>query len=306
MSNGQEGRVPGNLLTTAMLCVAKLAVLRQLAAEGESADPLLVPSPSLGRRESHRALAIASRLRRTPMSPRCIRCCNRCSPIPSTHRIPRPFSLCSCMLCATRVCLRHSVPNPLRLQVPQTWQEVDDQTTLLELVRGRSEWVVHTACSEELWSTRLPNEKARAAPSSAIARHICLLKPLAAAGTCRHYSTPETAFRSAVVGQLHSPLRISKPQPNRTQTSCDDKRLSLQLKWRLCLKPCAKLPAVMMWEPPIGWSLNPLGIRTWEPESNRNTLGSLKMYAQHSAASIAPRRWVVHSASDGSIVLATC
>jgi hypothetical protein len=36
----------------------------------------------------------------------------------------------------------------------------------------------------------------------------------------------------------------------------------------------------MMWEPPIGWSLNPLGIRTWEPESNRNTLGSLKMYAQ--------------------------
>jgi hypothetical protein len=232
------------------------------------------------------------------MSPRCIRCCNRCSPIPSTHRIPRPFSLCSCMLCATRLCLRHSVPYHLRLQVPQTWQEVDDQTTLLELVRGRSEWVVHTACSEELWSTRLPNEKARAAPWSAIARHICLLKPLAAAGTCRHYSTPETAFHSAVVGQLHSPLRTyfqaaTESHSDFRDDQCDDKRLSLQLKWRLCLKPCAKLPAVMMWEPPIGWSLNPLGIRTWEPESNRNTLGSLKMYAQHSAASIAPWKALV-------------
>ena len=74
------------------------------------------------------------------------------------------------------------------------------------------------------------------------------------------------------------------PSRNRSHSDfrddqCDDKRLSLQLKWRLCLKPCAKLPAVMMWEPPVGWSLNPLGIRTWEPESNRNTLGSLKMYA---------------------------
>jgi hypothetical protein len=56
-------------------------------------------------------------------------------------------------------------------------------------------------------------------------------------------------------------------------------KMALQRKWRLCVKPCTRPPALMMWEPPVGWSLAPLGKRTWLPELNRNTLGSLNMCA---------------------------
>ncbi len=57
------------------------------------------------------------------------------------------------------------------------------------------------------------------------------------------------------------------------------RRLSWQHKWRLCIKPSTVAPTLMMWEPPLGWSLAPLGMRNWEPESKRNTVGSLQMYA---------------------------
>jgi hypothetical protein len=118
----------------------------------------------------------------------CRRHCNRCSPTLS-RRIPsrpQPGLIEStgpdaqthmCTPCNEHIAdncqgirkgtLSHSYTvRALVEQVLPTWQEDQDQAMLIGVVRSRPEWVVHCPCSEETWSTRLPTEKACAAPSS--------------------------------------------------------------------------------------------------------------------------------------------